>query len=58
MKKELCGILCCPTCKGKLVLRIIEGKNDEIINGSLTCEKCKTEYKIVDGIPDLLPKKT
>ncbi len=50
-------ILCCPTCKGELALKVKEEKDNEIINGSLTCSSCKVSYDIIDGIPNLLPKK-
>jgi uncharacterized protein YbaR (Trm112 family) len=56
MKKDLLDILCCPTCKGDLKLKIEKEENDEIISGNFTCEKCKCIYSIEDGIPNLLPK--
>jgi len=55
LKKELMEIICCPTCKSDLELRIEKEKNDEIIEGKLICKKCG-EYEIRDGIPNLLPK--
>lgn len=48
-------ILCCPVCKGDLELEIEKEDRNEIINGKLVCKKCG-EYKIEDGIPNLLPK--
>lgn len=56
MKKDDLDILCCPTCKADFNLKIDLEKNNEIINGSLTCRKCKQKYEITDGIPNLLPK--
>ncbi|MCK4416389.1 MAG: methytransferase partner Trm112 [Thermoplasmatales archaeon] len=56
MKKDLVNILCCPTCKGDLKLKVEKEENGEIITGSFTCEKCKCTYSIEGGIPDLLPK--
>ena len=56
MKKDLIEILCCPTCKGQLVLNIKNQKNEEIIEGSFTCKNCKNKYLIKEGIPNLLPK--
>jgi len=53
MKKDLIDILCCPTCKGELKLKVNKKENEEIITGSFTCEKCKCIYPIKDGIPDL-----
>jgi len=49
-------ILCCPTCKADLDLKIEKEKDDEIIKGLFTCKKCKKTYPIYDGIPNLLPK--
>jgi uncharacterized protein len=48
-------ILCCPLDQGdlKLVSRRTEGA--EVLDGTLTCAKCGTEYPIEDGIPNLLP---
>ena len=50
-------ILCCPTCKGDLILSIENEENEEIISGSLYCKTCDVTYEIKDGIPDLIPKK-
>ena len=49
-------ILCCPTCKGELDLKIKKEQKNEVILGSLICKKCKTIYSIEDGIPNLLSK--
>jgi uncharacterized protein YbaR (Trm112 family) len=56
MKKEMVDILCCPTCKGDLELKVKKEDNGEIIEGSFTCKKCNVTYSIDDGIPNLLPK--
>jgi uncharacterized protein YbaR (Trm112 family) len=58
MKKELMDIICCPTCKGGLQLSIDQEKDNEINQGHLLCNKCNVTYDIIDGIPDLLPKKS
>ncbi len=55
MRKDLMEILACPMCKGELQLTVDEEKNDEIITGSLFCEKCNERYPIEDSIPNLLP---
>lgn len=47
-------ILACPVCKGKLELTVEEG-NEEVVTGSLYCQRCDERYLIVDGIPNLLP---
>jgi uncharacterized protein YbaR (Trm112 family) len=56
MKKDIINILCCPTCKGDLKLEITKEENSEIIEGKFICKKCKNNYTIKEGIPDLLPK--
>lgn len=54
MKRELMEILVCPVCKGELQLNVTEEK-EEVISGSLYCQKCDYSYPIVDTIPNLLP---
>jgi len=54
MKRDLLDILCCPVCKGDLVLKTTK-EADEIVEGTLTCGHCRHDYPITDGIPDLLP---
>jgi len=56
MKHDLVEILCCPTCKGELELHKEKEEKGEIITGFFTCKKCKVEYPITEGIPDLLPR--
>ncbi len=56
MKKDIMDIICCPTCKGDLMLSIKKEENGDIIIGALTCKKCGNIYSIEDGIPNLLPK--
>jgi uncharacterized protein YbaR (Trm112 family) len=56
MRKDIMDIICCPTCKGDLILLINKEEKDEIISGSLTCRKCNCIYSIEEGIPNLLPK--
>ncbi len=55
MKKELIKILACPVCKGELKLAVDEEKEQEIVAGSLYCQRCDINYPIVDAIPNLLP---
>ncbi len=55
MKRKLLDILACPLCKSDLELEVEEEKEDEIIKGKLVCKKCKVEYPIEDGIPNMLP---
>lgn len=55
MKADLMQILCCPVCRGELILTSRRTEGIEIIDGTLTCPKCRIDYPIEDGIPDLLP---
>ena len=56
MKKDMLNILCCPICKGDLELKVKKEEDGEIIEGSFTCNRCKSKYSIENGIPNLLPK--
>jgi uncharacterized protein YbaR (Trm112 family) len=56
VKRSLLPILCCPVCKGDLELRVVEEKDDDVIEGSLVCGACGVEYPIRESIPNLLPK--
>jgi uncharacterized protein YbaR (Trm112 family) len=58
MKHSLLDILCCPVCKGDLVLRVEKEDEKEILEGGLHCAACNVEYPIHEGIPDLLPRQT
>lgn len=55
MKRELMDILACPVCKEPLQLTVTDEDQNEIISGSLYCEKCQETYPIEDTIPNLLP---
>jgi uncharacterized protein len=55
MRSDLMEILCCPVCKGELVLDARKKDGAEIVDGTLTCAKCAAVYPIEDGIPNLLP---
>ena len=55
MKRSLMDILVCPMCKGTLTLSVQKEEGDEIVEGSLHCEKCSETYPIEDSIPNLLP---
>jgi uncharacterized protein YbaR (Trm112 family) len=48
-------IICCPVCKTDLDLSISKQDGEEIMEGQLTCKKCKKEYMVQEGIPNLLP---
>jgi uncharacterized protein len=56
MRKDLVEIVCCPV--HKTTLRLDVKKSDEhgdILEGTLTCGKCRFDYPIEEGIPNLLP---
>lgn len=49
-------ILACPVCKSNpLDLEVIKENDKGIEEGRLTCPKCRREYPISEGIPDMLP---
>ncbi len=56
MKKNLMDILACPVCKHHpLELKIDKEDAKEVLAGSIRCAKCKIDYPIEDGIPNMLP---
>lgn len=55
MKDSLLEILVCPVCHGPLELKDVERIDKEINAGLLFCARCNYGYKIVEGIPNLLP---
>lgn len=55
MRHSLMDILCCPMCKGDLYLNVVQENDKEVIEGTLHCASCDTDYPIQDGIPNLLP---
>lgn len=56
MKRSLMDILCCPVCKGDLVLHADSENDKEILEGRLNCAACRVDYPIHEGIPNLLPQ--
>ena len=55
MRPDLLEVLRCPVCKGELTLSVSSRDAEEILGGTLTCPKCRVDYPIDDGIPDMLP---
>ncbi len=55
MRHDLLDILACPVCKGPLGLQVQEEEGDEIVQGTLHCDRCQEDYPITDSIPNLLP---
>ena len=48
-------ILACPICKYYPLDLHIFIENEEIVEGLITCSKCKRWYPIIDEIPFMLP---
>jgi uncharacterized protein YbaR (Trm112 family) len=58
MKKDLMDILACPMCRHHpLQLKVDEEDAKGVLEGHIICPKCKADYVISEGIPDLLPKR-
>jgi uncharacterized protein YbaR (Trm112 family) len=56
MKRKLMEILACPVCKQHpLELKAVKEDEREVLEGSIRCSKCKVDYPIEDGIPNMLP---
>ncbi len=51
MRDTLCKHLCCPDCRGDLVLEPTERDGLEIITGTLSCPPCGERWPIVRGVP-------
>jgi uncharacterized protein YbaR (Trm112 family) len=46
LSPDLLSVLACPACKGELVY---DAEAD-----TLTCNRCRLRYKVVDNIPDMI----
>jgi len=57
MKEEFIGMMCCPACRGELELKVEKKEGDDITEGVLICRKCKSEYRIEDGVPYMIAEK-
>jgi len=57
MKKTLLKYMCCPDCKQDFILKIKKENEKEIITGILSCQRCKKEYPVVEGVPVILDSK-
>jgi ubiquinone/menaquinone biosynthesis C-methylase UbiE/uncharacterized protein YbaR (Trm112 family) len=56
MDENLLTFIICPNCKSdSLSLKPYVRKNNQVHEGVVTCDSCKTWYKIEAGILDLLP---
>lgn len=55
MKRELLELLCCSACKHGFLLDKVREVDGEIESGSLLCEGCAKEYRIIQYIPRFVP---
>ena len=59
MKSEIAEFLICPRClpsETDLMLEAHDSDGGEVVNGTLRCPQCRTEYPIAEGIAALLPE--
>ena len=54
MKEKFVRLMCCPSCKGELDIKVEKKEGDDILEGKLICKNCKAEYEIRDGIPYMI----
>ena len=53
MNRTLIQSLCCPDCKSDLRLMTEERDEiDDVQSGTLRCDECSSDFRIVDGVPD------
>jgi len=51
----LMDILACPKCKHHpLDLKVTKEEKGEVLEGTITCNKCRIDYPIEDAIPNML----
>ncbi len=56
MKASLMNKLCCPFDKHDLDLKVfVKNEADDILEGLLTCGKCRRYFPIIYGIPVMTP---
>lgn len=56
MRKDLAKIVCCPVHRVELSLHVAKLDDvGDIETGHLHCAKCRFDYPIEEGIPNLLP---
>ena len=56
MKRSFLANICCPVCRESFELKQTEGGAENVIEGTLHCRRCATDYPIRKGIPNLLPE--
>lgn len=55
MNEDLLEILRCPLDHGELLLEAEVEQGDDIVEGTLTCQRCSEQYPIKGSIPRMLP---
>jgi uncharacterized protein YbaR (Trm112 family) len=55
MKPTALDVLVCPACKADLDVHAAVVQGHEILEGTLTCSSCRTEYPIRRGVPRFVP---
>jgi SAM-dependent methyltransferase len=56
VKAAALEVIVCPSCKERLSLRAAVRIDREILEGSLTCDRCGTTYPIRGGVPRFVPR--
>jgi len=51
MKKELVGLLACPSCRGALEVNVTKTEGEEITEGRIRCISCGKDFAVTGGIP-------
>ena len=55
MKERLLQYIVCPHCKAEFDLHVEKKDSEEILEGRLDCSSCQSVYRIIKGIPRILP---
>lgn len=56
MRKNMLNKLCCPMDKSELKIEIYkEDENGDVLEGLMTCPKCRRYYPIIYSIPIMTP---
>lgn len=58
MKRRYLDILCCPHCRGELIVTEERTEGDEILEGTLLCKNCSRRFPIQQGTAILVPEGT
>lgn len=55
MKLRLLELACCPECQGALAIDWRVPAHGDIEEGALSCDLCRRQFPVINGIPRLLP---